>query len=97
MTDGQPDDKTQVLAIAKMCGDVGFPIACVGVTGCDAALLKAIAALSGGLFAMASSIQELSAFFLRQLMVNLFIAKMASDLEHLLDRSLSLTFFFNSF
>ena len=66
---GQPDDKMKVLAVAKAFGDAGFPIACVGVSGCDTDLLRSVAALTGGMFTFASAIDELSMFFLKQILL----------------------------
>jgi len=86
MTDGEPDDKNEVLAIAKIFGDHNIPIACVGVSGCNQQLMKQIAALSGGMFVYASEVDELVLFFLEQIILTFYIAEFAEKLEELFSR-----------
>jgi len=86
MTDGAPDSKEKVLAVAKACAETGFPIACVGVSGCDSHLLQTIAKATGGMFTYASEITELSVFFLKQILLTIYIAKFAEQIEQLYSR-----------
>jgi len=94
MTDGNPDDKDKVAAVAKAFGDIGFPIACVGVSGCDTQLMKGVAALTGGMFSYAYQIEELSLFFLKQIYLTIYIAKYAAALESLYSREVLREFFY---
>jgi len=86
MTDGAPDNKEEVLVVAKLFGDAGIPIACVGVSGCDVQLMQAIAKLSGGMFTYASEIEELSLFFKKQILLTLYMAKFAEEISELYSR-----------
>jgi len=88
MTDGAPDSKEEVLVAAKLFGDAGIPISCVGVSGCDLDLMRKIAALSGGMFHYASQIEELSLFFLQQIILSLYIAEFAERLDELYSREI---------
>jgi len=86
MTDGAPDNREEVLVVAKLFGDAGIPIACVGVSGCDVQLMQAIAKLSGGMFTYASEIDELSLFFKKQILLTLYMAKFAEEISELYSR-----------
>jgi len=93
MTDGEPDNEQQALVVSKLIGDVGFPIACVGVTGCKESFLQQIARITGGMFVKAHRIQDLSVFFLQQVYITLYIAKMKDTFENLLNREMLRSFF----
>jgi len=88
MTDGAPDSKENVLKVAALFGEAGIPISCVGVSGCDLDLMKKIAVLSGGMFHYASQIDELSLFFLQQILLSLYIAEFAERLDQLFSREI---------
>eukprot|EP01124_Arcella_intermedia_P028787 TRINITY_DN5935_c0_g2_i1.p1 TRINITY_DN5935_c0_g2~~TRINITY_DN5935_c0_g2_i1.p1 ORF type:complete len:273 (+),score=48.01 TRINITY_DN5935_c0_g2_i1:52-870(+) len=88
MTDGAPDNKMEVLAVAQTLGELSFPIACVGVTGCDKVLMAAISKLTGGMFVMAEDVTLLQLFFLRQVLVIVFVLEMAKELENLMNREI---------
>jgi len=93
MTDGEPNNEAKTLAVAALIGKAGFPIACVGVTGCKQSLLQNITTLTGGMFVMTKKIQDLSAFFLQQVYLTLYIAQMKDQFENLLSRELLRAFF----
>ncbi len=82
------------MAVAKACADTGFPIACVGVSGCDASLLRTIAKMTGGMFSYANEITELSVFFLKQILLTIYIAKFAEQIEQLYSREVLREFFY---
>jgi len=88
MTDGEPDNERAVLDVASSLGQIGFPIACVGVTGCKESLLRQITRSTKGMFVMASRIEELSIFFLQQVYLTLYIATMIKELGNLLNREM---------
>lgn len=46
MTDGQPDNLDQVVAMVNEYGKAGIPISCVGVSGCDENVLKSMASFN---------------------------------------------------
>jgi len=92
MTDGEPDKESDVIAVANSLGQLGFPIACVGVTGCKESLLRPITRATKGMFVMASRIEELSIFFLQQVYLTLYIATMIKELGNLLNRELLRSF-----
>jgi len=86
MTDGNPDKSTEVLQVAAAIGEAGFPVACVGVSGCDVSLMQQIATLTGGMFTFASKIEELQLFFVKQIILTLYIVQFANSLEELYSR-----------
>ncbi len=93
ISSGEPDSKEDVMAVAKACADIGFPIACVGVSGCDASLLRTIATMTGGMFFYANEITDLSVFFLKQILITIYITKFAEQLEQLYSREVLGNFF----
>jgi len=88
MTDGAPDDADKVIKLATAIGSANFPIACVGVQGCNQQLMARVAASTEGMFLMAENIEALSAFFLKQVLLVLYIVEMANSIERLLNREL---------
>jgi len=86
MTDGVADDKAKVLMVSDALGKVGLPVACVGVDGCDEPMMKKLAATTGGMFVKAHNIDALVEFFLKQLMLVLFAAKMAQDIAQIFEQ-----------
>jgi uncharacterized protein YegL len=83
MTDGEPDSKDEVKGCAALFAELKVAIACVGVTGCDKPLLELIARGTGGMFTMSDHVEGLSTFFVRQVMLSLFIAQFARDMARL--------------
>ena len=96
MTDGQPDDKEEVLEIATLLGRAEFPMACVGVSSCDKMLMHDLARRTGGMFLYGSGIAYLSIFFLRQVMLVVYVLQMlqmAKEIKDLLNREMLRQFF----
>ena len=83
MSDGHPNSEEKVRQVTRLFAQLGVPIACVGVKGCDQNLLRWIADTTGGMFTMADEMAELSSFFLRQVLLTLFIAQFARDMKKL--------------
>ncbi|XP_035695012.1 uncharacterized protein LOC118428875 isoform X2 [Branchiostoma floridae] len=92
MTDGKPDNQERVILAAAAFSREGYrevglpypvPIACVGCgSGVDVALLAAIAAATNGMFAI-GDVSELSAFFLKQVLLIRFALQFANDMNKL--------------
>ncbi|XP_078611816.1 uncharacterized protein LOC144882129 isoform X2 [Branchiostoma floridae x Branchiostoma japonicum] len=92
MTDGKPDNQDKVILAAAAFSREGYqevglpypvPIACVGCgSGVDVALLAAIAAATNGMFAI-GDVSEMSAFFLKQVLLIRFALQFAHDMNKL--------------
>lgn len=89
---GQPDKEEEVLQVAAAFGQMGFPIACVGVSGCNVNLMTKIAALTGGMFTYANRIDDLTIFFLKQIYLTMYIVEFAESLEQLYSREVLRTY-----
>lgn len=97
MTDGKPTSTseiqaiTEVLTVAALFGQhwqqVGLPhpipIACVGCGDADRNLLEGIAKITKGMFTMVDSMEELSTFFRRQVILSRFVAQFSHDMAQL--------------
>ncbi|XP_028390869.1 uncharacterized protein LOC114515772 [Dendronephthya gigantea] len=97
MTDGKPTGETEtqaiteVLTVAALFGQhwrqVGLPhpipIACVGCGDADKKLLEGIAKITKGMFTMVDSMEELSTFFRRQVILSRFVAQFSHDMSQL--------------
>ncbi|CAB3980321.1 E3 ubiquitin- ligase HERC2 [Paramuricea clavata] len=82
---------TEVLTVAALFGqhwkEVGLPhpipIACVGCGDADRKLLEGIAKITKGMFTMVDSMEELSTFFRRQVILSRFVAQFSHDMSQL--------------
>jgi len=88
MTDGAPDDKTKVFQIARQIGQTTIPVCCVGVSSCDRNVMETIAQTTGGMFVMADDLALLQLFFVRQVLLIVYLQKMQDSLQNLLNREL---------
>jgi uncharacterized protein YegL/mRNA-degrading endonuclease HigB of HigAB toxin-antitoxin module len=84
-TDGAPNDPSSVKEVAKTMG-IGIPMVCIGVAACDKKLMGELAKLSGGMFLMANDISYLQIFFLRQVLLILFILEVQEQIEQIYNR-----------
>ncbi|XP_070574611.1 uncharacterized protein [Ptychodera flava] len=91
MTDGQPDNRDEVVSVALSYGplwkSVGLPhpipIACVGCGAeVDKELLAVIAKFTNGMFVL-GDVSQLSDFFRKQVLLIQFVAKFSHDIEQL--------------
>jgi hypothetical protein len=83
ITDGHPDDREEVLAVARQLAKQKYPVACVGTADCDTELLRQIAKMTGGMVLKCNSMQEVGNFFLEQMVLALFIMEFAEHVEDL--------------
>jgi Mg-chelatase subunit ChlD len=92
-TDGKPDNKQETLVMALALGRehhrVGLPyavpVACVGCGDVDDELLQGVALITGGMYCRANNLDELTIFFLRQVLLAAFLVQFANDLQRLRD------------
>jgi len=85
ITDGEPDDAEEVRDIVKLIKSKNIAVVCVGVTDCDADLMKYIAKETKGMFVSFAHMEEVGNFFLEQIILTLFVLEFAAQIDKLYD------------